>query len=146
MHTSKPSRIPKYGIALVMAFMLVTTPRIIIGQASRCLGTDSTSAMMIAWAKKAVTGTDTARRTAWHLPVAPADSVMQVTDSATCASVVGAYNNDFPLADRSPTLRAYVIRVEGVYIVMSPDTRNGGEWVVYKVINAALAVLASYIG
>lgn len=128
-----------YTVALLA---VPSIPQTASGQSSRCLAADSTSAMIIDWAKVAVSESDTTARSQWHLPNTVADSVLLVTDSATCANAVNAYDTDFPPTSRNASRRAHVIRIQDVYIVMDPSQRGDREWDIYKVLNSVYAVLA----
>jgi hypothetical protein len=125
---------------------VIVIPRVGVSQASRCLGPDSISTSFQHWAQNVVSRTDTTSRVRWHLPSTSVDSVVVVTDSATCASAINAYDADFPATSRSTARQAYVIRVKNTYVVYDPHSNGGGEWAVYKVLSALFAVLASFAG
>lgn len=114
-------------------------PVIASSQTTRCLGPNSHSGHLVTWTKRVVTESDTLARSSWDLPAAPADSVLLVTDSATCATVLDAYDVDLGVSSHQANRTGYVMRVENRYVVVDPTTASGG-WAGYTVFDSSLAV------
>jgi hypothetical protein len=82
-------------------------------------------------------------RTLVNLPfVQDTTLITVVTDSATCALALPAFNTTVELADSAVT-EVEVIRVGSVYVVSHPLVRSG-EWIFRYIFNSAFGFIDSY--
>lgn len=79
-------------------------------QGPPCLTNADTAATHIRQVTMAVTGGDSARLVRQGLPYRPSGGICLVTDSATCAAVLNAYNSTWSDSTRT-VAHAYVLRV-----------------------------------
>jgi hypothetical protein len=91
-----------------LALIIMPTRR--SAQGSPCLTNADTAARYINQVTTALTGGDSTRLVQQGLPYRPSGGISLVTDSATCAAVVNAYNSTSPDSTTMVT-RAYVLRV-----------------------------------
>lgn len=96
--------------------------------------------------KEIATETDTVSRRIWAIPATVADSVIAVTDSATCTMIGNIYNANLPVAIRVANRRVYVVRIRDVYIVFDPTACGNAKWDVIKTVKLDGSVLASVAG
>jgi hypothetical protein len=78
-----------------------------------------------------------------RLPVVPASEIAFVSDSATCARGVVAYNARANLEGEIAT-RVYVLRMGDLYVISNPQYKTG-EWVAHFVFDRSFVSRSVYL-
>jgi hypothetical protein len=120
--------------SLLAALVFACWPAVVVAQTSVCRPADAESALVLAWVKGIVTGTDSAslrQRTAMQLPQVSASQVTYVTDATTCSKVLTPYAASIGFKAPAtgpgevPSGKLYVVKVGTVYVATDPALRAG---------------------
>lgn len=110
-----------------------------------CLGPDSTATRLVARLQFLEHASDSGNRvfrTNTQMEVAPDSAIVLVTDSASCAKAVKAYNTLFS-DSVVRTSAVYLIRTGQQYVAMDP-TLPAGEWGMYALLDSTFALKSRY--
>jgi hypothetical protein len=89
--------------------------------AVQCRTAADTSAAFVTAARQSLSMKDSAQLVSIGMPFMPA-SVTLVTDSTTCAQVIGSFNQLHPPADGlKRTASAYVVQADSAFVVYVPQ-------------------------
>jgi hypothetical protein len=117
----------------------------VAGGATACLGPDEQTESEIAYLRR-MTGSTNPLDVAWRqripLPAALPSEIALVSDSATCARALTAYNTRANEEGVSVT-GVYVIAVKDMYVVSNPQLK-AGEFLLHYVFDSAFTFRRVY--
>lgn len=124
-------------IASLTSLAPLSAPRASLGRdGASCQTTPILDSLMLVRLRRIVTDTSAAgiqERAKWQLPSASPSEVMMVSDPATCAAAVAAYQRQFTSEVSFSSVRAYKVRT--TYVIGPPEA-NSGEWSIFIVFNS----------